>query len=40
MSYFFVKTVINNVCRAVKVSENEGLDINTFVERGMYYFHS
>lgn len=32
---FYVKTVINNLCRPVKVSENEGLDMNQFVERGM-----
>lgn len=37
MSYFFVKTVINNLCRAVKVFDNEELDIPKFVERGRIF---
>lgn len=36
MSYFFIKTVINNLCRAVKVHNDEGINVAQFVERGKY----
>lgn len=36
MNYYFVKTVINNLCRPVKVFDNEELNINAFVERGKF----
>lgn len=37
MSYFFVKTIINNLCRAVKILDNEEITISQFVERGKIF---
>lgn len=39
MSYFFIKTVINNLCRAVKVHNHEEISVAQFVERGEHYLN-
>lgn len=38
MSVFFIKTVINNLCRAVKIRDDEEITIAQFVERGNTIF--
>lgn len=34
MTYFYVKTVITKLCRAVKILDDEEITLHQFVERG------
>lgn len=37
MSFYYIKTEINNLCRPIKILEDEELSMAHFIERGKRY---